>query len=83
MTNTSSISQPEKELRAVYLALNGQTFTDGGQLATAVFRTYQKLFGPTIALGEYAAMLTAGVERGWVIVGPGSEHRVVTPADLG
>jgi hypothetical protein len=82
MTADHPVGQSEQELRAVYRALDGQTFADGGKLATAIFKTYQKLFAPTMPLGEYAAMLTAGLERGWVIIGPGSQHRVAMPAGI-
>jgi hypothetical protein len=81
MAATKESIRKAAELRAVYTALDGREFANGGQLSSEIFKTYQRLFTPTMALGEYAAMLMAGQKRGWVITGPGAACRVSMPAD--
>lgn len=79
MAATKNSTRRARELEAVYRALDGRSFEAGDQLAAELFKTYQKLFAPTVPLSEFAAMLTAGRKRGWLIEGPGAKVRVDMP----
>lgn len=57
----------DSEAEAIYRRLDGQKFKDGGGLATALFRTYQAHYAPTMPLSDFARLMKLGTKRGWVI----------------